>query len=169
MYTSWFWRVKASFPVNQRKQTTHQEEKPSSDAGRMAVGSWMRKRHSEGGRSCISRFTRNRAHADLKSSGRLHNTSYQRAGEAVRRWSTAPSFITGPNYDFTCTALQNPSLTLCIVKRGKMCGDWVCGFRGMLSCPETCEPDSQKWQNDIMSLCFVRVYLSDLQGGGLCQ
>lgn len=39
------------------------------------------------------------------------------------------------NYDFTCTALQNLSLTS-IVKRGKKGGGEVCGFRSMVCGPE---------------------------------
>lgn len=89
------------------------------------------------------------------------------------RWGSAPSkrcsFIYYRlNYDFTCTALQNPSLPS-IVKRVKTCGDWVCGFRGMLSCPENMWAGFSEVTNDIICLRFIRVHLSDLQGGGMCQ
>lgn len=146
----------AKFPVN-RCKTDHKRIKrnQTSDVGwsEAVPGSWMRESEGELFFHDIYYFTRNREQVDLKRSGRLHNTSYQRS-EMVW-WST------GLLFHFLRAALWLHMHGIAKSITDKYCekegGGGVCGFRSMLCDREThvdwnSRGSEKKWRNDIMTV-----------------
>lgn len=159
----------ATFPVN-RCKTDHKRIKrnQTSDVGwsEAVPSSWMRESEGELFFYDIYYFTRNREQVDLKRSGWLHNTSYQRS-EMVW-WSTGLffHFLRGALWLHMHSIAKSITDKYCekrVVAEFVVLGACYVTLKRMLI-----ETAGVLRRSDVMTswLCFIRAHLSDLQGGG---